>query len=235
MQKLETTLRKSGTTILAMRYRGGVLMAGDKRMTDMHYHEDDYLKIHSTGNKAFIGCAGVVACIQRLIEVLIYNCEILEKKVETPIYVDGQSQLLKTILQGQFAEMGPWMYALDYIGIPILCGFDPNRNKGRIFSYDEAGGIYERDDYATMGSGSILARTVLDSDWDCRLSEEEACRLAILCMMRASRDNFTAPPTMAPVTIRTASAKKTGSVDDADALAIAKKIYQNDLRRKGLR
>jgi proteasome beta subunit len=42
--------------------------------------------------------------------------------------------------------------------VPLLAGFDEETGTGRIFSFDVAGGKYEEQRFAAIGSGSVFAR-----------------------------------------------------------------------------
>lgn len=225
---------KSGTTVLAFRYKDGVIVAGDRRMTDGHYHTDDCMKVEDVDNLTLIAGAGTAAALQLLIQNFVSTREHLEEE-ETgkPIFIDGQAQLLKNILIENFFYNGMAMLWMDYIAIPILGGFDPKMNKGRIFSYDVAGGIYERDDYTSVGSGSVKAETLLDERWDPRMELRDAEELAIRAILRASRDNYTAPPNLAPATVFHSCKNGVFQMDEEKALNVAWDIFYKDAERRG--
>ena len=42
--------------------------------------------------------------------------------------------------------------------VPLFAGYDPRRDRGRVFSYDVTGGKYEEADFQTNGSGGVHAR-----------------------------------------------------------------------------
>jgi proteasome beta subunit len=44
------------------------------------------------------------------------------------------------------------------IVVPLFVGYDENAGRGRIFSYDVAGGPYEEQRFHSIGSGSVFAR-----------------------------------------------------------------------------
>jgi len=223
----------SGTTVLAMKYKDGVVMAGDRRLTDLHCHWDDSSKVEVVGEKTLIACAGAVAYIQDLIEVLVSLRKQIEGEIEQTIYIDGTSNLLKNILKANFESLGMLMYMLDYIAVPILAGYDPVIKSGRLFSFDENGGMYERQDFVTMGSGGSIAQTVLDDAWGPKMSEEESVTLAVRALVRASRDNYTAPPMQAPVIVMRASADGISLLEEEKALLLAWRTHLKDLKRRG--
>ena len=224
--------RKSGTTILALHYNGGIVMAGDRRTTDYHSHTDDSIKIVETENLSAIGCAGTVSFIQDLIEVHRASLTHLERAIESHLYIDGQAKLLKNILKANFAHFADLLYLLGY-AVPILGGYHPILEKGMIFEFDEAGGIYERPAYATTGSGGIFARVVLDDRWRKDMKEIEAVELAIRALTRAASDNYSSPPTLAPSTVLSISKNGVRYLSAKKALGMANRLRLEDLRRIG--
>lgn len=228
-------LYKSGTTVLAFKYKDGVIVAGDRRMTSGHYHVDDYVKVEDVDNLTLIACAGTVSCIQLLIQTLVSNREWLEDHmVGKPIYIDGQSELLANILKRTFLWGGAERLWLDFIAIPILAGFDPNMGQGRVFGYDVAGMINERPDYVAVGSGQVNAETLLEKLWNPSFNLEDAQELAIDAVTRASADIHTSPPVLAPPTIFYASKDGIGMMDEKKALEVAWSIFYKDAERRGL-
>ncbi len=224
--------RKSGTTILAMHYKDGIVMAGDRRTTDYHTHTDDSVKIVEAGALSAIGCAGTVSFIQDLIEVHRTSLTHLERMIDNHIYVDGQAKLLKNILKANFMHFAELLYLLGY-AVPILGGYHPILEKGMIFEFDEAGGIYEKRTYATTGSGGIFARVVLDDRWRKDMKEIEAVELAMRALTRAASDNYSSPPTLAPATVLSISKNGVRHLGAKQALGMANRLHLADLERMG--
>ena len=54
--------------------------------------------------------------------------------------------------------------------VPLFAGYDLRRGQGRLFQYDVTGGRYEESDFATTGSGSLHAGTVI------KLGYRDGCR-----------------------------------------------------------
>lgn len=227
------SVRKSGTTIIAMHYKDGVVMAGDRRTTNWHTHTDDAIKIEETDNGTAIGCAGTVAFIQDLKETLIHIVTRLENIVERPICVDGQAMILKNIIKANYEHYGAWIYVLGY-AVPILAGYHAEEKRGFVFEFDEAGGIYEKSDYATTGSGGQLAWGVLKDRWHKDLEEGDAVDLAIRALTLASFDNYSSHPFLAPSSVMVISKHKgIQYLEEEKALAMAYTIHCEYLERHG--
>lgn len=228
-----STVKKSGTTIIAMHYKDGVIMAADRRTTDWHIHTDDAVKIEETDNGTAIGCAGTVAFIQDLKETLLHMMGKLENLVEKPIYVDGQAILLKNILKANLEHYGAWIYVLGY-AVPILAGYHAEEKRGFVFGFDEAGGIYEKSNYVTTGSGGQLAWGVLADRWHNEIEESDAVDLVIRALTLASFDNYSSHPLLAPSTVLVISKQKgIQYLEEQKALGMAYTIHREYLGRHG--
>ncbi len=171
---------RHGTTIVAGTFRGGVLMAGDRRATmgnliaqrdiEKVFHGDDYSAI------GIAGTAGVAVEMVRLFQVELEHYEKIEG---TTLSMDGKANRLATMIRGNLALA---MQGLAVV--PLFAGFDLEVEHGRIFSYDIAGGLYEEENYHSVGSGSLFARGALKKLWREDFSEPEA----VLCSVQALYD-----------------------------------------------
>lgn len=225
--------RTTGTTVLAMLYRNGAVIAGDRRATNWHTHEDDYSKIEYIGNDTMIACAGTVSYIQELVETLKWLSEYWEDRIEEKIYVGDLAKLLKNILKANFESLGAYIYWLGYYAVPIMAGYDPKKKRGRVFEFDETGGIYEKDYYAVSGSGGRFARIVLEDRWSKNLAEKDAARLAVRAIARASYDIYTSHPALAAASVFSVSSKGVAPLQESEALTMAWDVYKDDLERHG--
>lgn len=227
------THRSNGTTVLALKYSEGIVIAGDRRGSYGHLHLDDFIKVQDVGNLTFIACSGTSSYIDELEKTLKSVREYWEDLTEESIYIDGQATLLQAILKENFERLNVMMYVLGYYAVPILAGFDPFLKKGRLFEFEETGGMYEKQDYVVSGSGGGLAEIVLDDRWEAGLSEADAVRLAIRAVMRASRDNYTSPGTLAPITVY--SVCKTGQkiLPETKSLEFAWDLHIKDKKKRG--
>ena len=79
--------------------------------------------------------------------------------------------------------------------LPLVAGFDINHNKGRVFEYDGAGGCYEKDDFAVIGSGTPFAESALRLGYRDGLTLSECIELGALAIYEAGdNDPFTGGP-----------------------------------------
>ncbi|MFJ2559409.1 MULTISPECIES: proteasome subunit beta [unclassified Streptomyces] len=177
-----------GTTVLALTYADGVMMAGDRRATmgnliaqrdlEKVYPADEHTAV------AFAGTVGIALDMVRLYQVELAHFE----KVEgTAMTLDGKANRLATMIR---KNLGQAMQGLTVV--PMLAGYDllaPEGEAGRIFSYDVTGGPYEMRDFYTVGSGSPYARGALKKLYRPGLSRREAALAALQALYDAADDD----------------------------------------------
>lgn len=73
--------------------------------------------------------------------------------------------------------------------VPLFAGYDVDRGKGRIFSYDVTGGRSEEHGYAATGSGSLFARGAMKKLYARDLTEDQATTLVIQALYDAADDD----------------------------------------------
>ena len=79
--------------------------------------------------------------------------------------------------------------------MPIFAGFDLRRDQGRLFQYDVTGGRYEAINFASTGSGSLHAGTVIKLGFRDGLSGAQAIELALQALWQAAdADSATGGP-----------------------------------------
>ena len=82
-----------------------------------------------------------------------------------------------------------------FVVVPIFAGFDLRRRLGRIFKYDVTGGRYEEADFASTGSGSLHAGTVVKVGYRQEMRREDTLDLAIQALFQAAdEDSATGGP-----------------------------------------
>lgn len=235
---VHNSLQTTKTTIVAFAYRDGAVIAADRQTTfgfgEKHFETN---KIYRVSNYSFLGAAGMVAYIQDLVRVFTRSIQGMKQFIEADVHIDGQARLLEYILKSNFAERHLLNVLLGYVAVPILAGWDPEEKRARIFSYDEAGAVYEATagtcPYATVGSGGRPARIILDDRWQSDLEEIEAIRLAIRAVYRAGENDMgTSHGQLYPITVCLARKKGLLMIAEKDALDIAHLFFQEDMIRR---
>jgi proteasome beta subunit len=233
MHDLIKNRRINGTTVLALKYRDGIVIAGDRRGSYGHLHDDVFIKVQDMENLTFIACSGTSAYIDELEKTLKSARKYWEETIGEPIFIDGQANLLQAVLKENFERLNVMMYMLGYYAVPILAGYDPFLKTGRVFEFDETGGMYEKKNFVVSGSGGQSARIILDDRWEVGLEEADAVELAIRAVMRASCDNYTSPGTLAPITVYSVSKSGKRFLPEKRALRLAWRLHKKDMNRRG--
>ena len=149
-----------GTTIVAIKFPGGVLIAGDRRSTQGNMIAGrDVQKIHVTDDYTATGIAGTAAIAVEFARLYAVELEHYEKLEGVALTFAGKVNRLAIMVRGNLGA------ALQgFVALPLLVGYDladPNSaGAGRIVSFDAAGGWnVELEGYQSVGSGSIFAKS----------------------------------------------------------------------------
>lgn len=226
-----TDLAPHGTTIVAATFDGGVILAGDRRATMGNIiAQRDIEKVFPADEYSAVGIAGTAGLAVELVRLFQTELEHYEKIEGTTLSVDGKANRLSGLIR---ANLGMAMQGLAVV--PLFVGFDLERSRGRIFSYDVTGGRYEETGYHSVGSGSLFARGSLKklyrADFD-----EASCVLAVVQALydAADDDSATGGPDLARrifpvITVVTADGFR--RLHDDDSAAVADQVVTGRLQR----
>ena len=174
-----------GTTIVALRTREGVVMAGDRRATLGNLiAQHDIEKVFAADDLSLIGIAGTAGLAVELVRLYQVELEHYEKIEGVPLSLDGKANRLASMLRGQ---LGLAMQGL--VVVPLLAGVDAATSDGRIFSYDVTGGRYEEHDFHAVGSGSTFARGSLKKLYRKDADTQAGVRAALEALYDAADDD----------------------------------------------
>jgi proteasome beta subunit len=174
-----------GTTIVALTFDGGVVMAGDRRATMgnlIAHHEIE--KVHAADEYSCIGIAGTAGIAVELVRLFQVELEHYEKIEGVLLSLDGKANRLSTMIRN---NLGLAMQGLA--AVPLFAGYDLDQGIGRIFSYDVTGGRYEEHDHHSVGSGSVFARGSLKKRWRPGLDSREAVGVVVEALFDAADDD----------------------------------------------
>lgn len=176
-----------GTTIVASAYRGGVVMAGDRRATAGNLIAvRDVEKVFPADEFSMIGYAGTAGIGADLVRLFQVELEHYEKIEGTSLSLDGKANRLGLLLRG---NLGMAMQGLAVV--PLFAGYEPTAEggRGRIFSYDVVGGRYEEHEYHSIGSGSLFARGSLKKFYRPDADRDEAVAACIQALYDAAEED----------------------------------------------
>ena len=179
-----------GTTIVALKYPGGVVMAGDRRATQGHMIASrDVQKVYITDDYTVTGIAGTAAIAVEFARLYAVELEHYEKLEGVALTFPGKVNRLATMVRGNLGA------ALQgFIALPLLAGYDlddPNpEGAGRIVSFDAAGGWnFEEEGYQSVGSGSIFAKSSMKKLYSQVTDADSALRVAVEALYDAADDD----------------------------------------------
>jgi proteasome beta subunit len=174
-----------GTTVLALKYERGVVIAGDRRATEGFQiagrRIEKVFKIDDFSAMAIAGTAGPAIEMAKLFQTELEHYEKLEG---IQLSCEGKANKL-----GQMVKANLPMVFQGLVVVPLYVGYDQKRSEGRIFKYDITGGRYEESEYHSIGSGGKDARNTMREHYRKNLPEDEALRLALLSLYNAAEED----------------------------------------------
>lgn len=174
-----------GTTILALRYAAGVIIAGDRRATEGYQISGRRIeKVHKVDDWSAMAIAGAAGPALDMVRLFQTELEHYEKLEGTTLSVDGKANKLAQMVKGNLPAAFQGL-----VVIPIFAGFDARQRVGRIFKYDVAGGRYEEADYHATGSGGKDAKTTIKQYYKTGLNEHDAIGLALEALFNAAEED----------------------------------------------
>jgi proteasome beta subunit len=174
-----------GTTVVAIRYADGVVLAGDRRATagfaiasrriEKVFRADHYSGV------AFAGVAGPGNEMVRLFQTQLEHYEKIEGE---SLSLEGKANQLAQMVRANFPAA---MQGL--VVVPLFAGYDERRGRGRVFSFDPTGGKYEEADFQTNGSGGVHAKNWIKAQWREGMTADEAIDLAVRSLFAAADED----------------------------------------------
>lgn len=174
-----------GTTVLAIRFVDGVVVAGDRRATEgFQIAHRSIEKVFAADDMSAVAIAGTAGPAVEMVRLLQTELEHYEKVEGERLSLEGKANKLGQMIRDNLPAA---MQGLAVV--PIFAGFDEGRSHGRIFKYDITGGRYEEDDYHATGSGGKDARGTIKKRYRADLSRDEAITVAIEALFDAADED----------------------------------------------
>jgi len=219
-----------GTTVLAIRYRDGVIMAGDRQATAGYQVASRRIeKIFKSDDLSGVGIAGVAGPAMEMARLFQTELEHYEKVEGDNLSLEGKANKLS-----QMIRMNLPAALQGLVVVPIFAGFDDKLGVGRLFKYDVTGGKYEDTDYWAQGSGGKDARDSLKKRWKRDMSREDALRVAVEALLDASDEDVgTGGPDLIRgifPTIRTITRSGFGDVADDEIRRVVENLLADRAR-----
>ncbi|CAB4251861.1 similar to Saccharomyces cerevisiae YOR157C PUP1 Beta 2 subunit of the 20S proteasome [Maudiozyma barnettii] len=157
----------TGTTIVGVKFDGGVLIAADTRSTQGPIVADkNCAKLHRISPRIWCAGAGTAADTEAVTGLIGSNIELHSLSTKREPRIVTALQMLKQHLFKYQGHIGAYL---------IVAGVDPT---GAHLMSVQAHGSTDVGFYLSLGSGSLAAMAVLESRWREGLTKDEAVSLA---------------------------------------------------------
>jgi proteasome beta subunit len=180
-----------GTTIAALLFSGGTVVAGDRRATEGHAIAHRGIeKVFPADRYSAVAIAGAAGPALEMVRLFQTQLEHYEKVEGTQLSLEGKANQLAQMVRGNLP------LAMEGLAVlPLFAGYDLRLRTGRIFSFDLTGGRYEELEYHTTGSGGRDAKNTIKLGFDRDMAEREAVELAVRALYEAAdEDSATGGP-----------------------------------------
>ncbi|HSO49281.1 MAG TPA: proteasome subunit beta [Acidimicrobiia bacterium] len=178
-------LSPEGTTVLALRYLDGVVMAGDRRATEGNLVAHRRIrKVFPADKYSAVSIAGTAGLAIEMVRLFQVELEHYEKIEGVRLSLEGQATFLARLVRGQLP-----MAFQGLVVVPLFAGYDERERRGRLYSYDAVGGRYEEIDFGSTGSGARLAKSFMRTVYRDDLSGGEAAEIAVRALVAASQED----------------------------------------------
>ena len=179
------------TTVVAIRFVDGVVIAGDRRATSGNLISHRAIeKVFPADRHSGVAIAGAAGPAMEMVKLFQLQLEHYEKVEGSQLSLEGKANQLGQMVRSNLPAA---MQGLAVV--PIFAGYDLGRQTGRLFQYDVTGGRYEESNHASSGSGSLHAGTVVKLGFREGLTRNESVDLAISALFQAAdEDSATGGP-----------------------------------------
>jgi proteasome beta subunit len=175
-----------GTTVLALKFDGGVIVAGDRMAVEgFHVSDRRIEKVYSVDESTILAIAGAAGPCIELVKLFKTELEHYEKIEGVTLSLEGKANKLSQMIKANFP-----MAAQGLVVIPLFIGYDEMSKSGKIYKYDVTGGRYEEIDYHAVGSGGRDAKNTLKKLYREGISRKEALKSALEALFDASEEDL---------------------------------------------
>jgi len=148
-----------GTTVIAVKFREGVINLGDRRATAESFILYDRAdKILRLDDFTLIGISGSYARAMDVVRFLKHSFSYYRRSQLQEMSLEGKLGEVARVIGGNVVDV----LAGGGVVIPLLSTYDRQRNEGRLFFYDAAGARFESQEFGAAGSGSFRIRGAFD-------------------------------------------------------------------------
>jgi len=213
-----------GTTVLALRWAGGVVIAGDRRATAGNMiSRTDMRKVFPADRLSAVAISGAAGPAMEMARLFATELEHYEKVEGEVLSLEGKSNRLAGMVRSNLPLAMQGM-----VVVPLFAGVDALDGSPGIYEYDPVGGRYRSRDFAGSGSGALVARQTLRH----RFRGDDDARAAALTAVQslfdaAEQDSATGGPDLVrriyPI-VAVIDRDGYGELDEDDVLALVDQV-----------
>lgn len=174
-QELKNSILKTGTTVLGIVCKDGIVMAADRQVTAGHLvMNKKFPKVNPINDYLVMSWTGGAADALRLTKLITAELKLKELRSKTRPTVKQSANLIGTITYSQIRQ--PSMIP-NIVGT-LIAGVNEDGST-ELYTIEPAGGAYKVDDYdANFGSGMPYVLGLLERQYKQGLSVKEGIELA---------------------------------------------------------
>ena|SRR3989344_8284638 len=174
--ELKNSILKTGTTILGIVCKDGIVMAADKQSTAGTIVMDkDSEKIKIINNYLAFAGTGMVADIQRSIKIAGAELRLKELRAKSRPSVKNGASLISSMIYNSVRQP-----AMIQFMVGSLVGGVNDDGTTELYTIDPAGGVKKVKDYdANFGSGMPYVLGLLERQFKKNMSVDEGVKLAV--------------------------------------------------------
>lgn len=168
-----------GATTIGMIFKDGIILASEKRISyGLTVMSKAGKKVFLVNDRIGVAFAGLISDAQAILRRLASGIRLYELETNKRMSIKSAAKFLSNLLYAQ----RPFPVFTE----TIIGGIDDEGNK--LFVLDQLGSLLE-DKYIALGTGGVLAISIMESEYKDGMELEEARNLVIKAMKAAiSRD-----------------------------------------------
>lgn len=162
------TTTKTGTTIVGLTFKSGIILASDTRSTSGPIVADkNCFKVHYIADNVYACGAGTAADTDRVTLLASTTLKLFEKKYNKIPRVEHCVRFVRNHLHSYNGAIGAAL---------IIAGVD---SKDKHLYSISPHGYHAKQHFISMGSGSLAATTILEAGYKKDMEKDEAIHLAV--------------------------------------------------------
>ena len=176
-EELKNSVLKTGTSILGIVCKDGIVMASDRQVTGGQsiVMDKNYQKLFKINNYLVASYTGGVSDAQLLNKIVAAELRLKELRSKSRPSIKEAANLFAMLT---FRNIRQFSTIISIVGT-LIGGLDEN-GETKLFSVDPAGGIYEVKEYdASFGSGMPYILGLLERQYKKDITVKEGVNLAI--------------------------------------------------------